>query len=81
MKPHLPYAAALTAAFVALLAWTGPSSGAAGGDDPAVVALVAEITTQQATITDNQSKIDTKIAAIGEQVRQARIFAHRGGGK
>jgi hypothetical protein len=78
MKTHLPYAAALAAAFFIFFAWSSPSSGEAGADDPAVVALVNDITTQQATITDNQAKIDSKLADIAETVRQARIFAARG---
>jgi hypothetical protein len=39
------------------------------------------MTTQQATITDNQAKIDAKLAAIAENLRLARIYAGRAGGK
>ena len=36
---------------------------------------------QQALIVESQTKIDEKIAVIAEDVRVARIFVARGGGK
>lgn len=50
-------------------------------DTAAVAALVQDVQDQQATIADNQKQIDTKIAAINESLRQARIYVTRGGGK
>ena len=50
-------------------------------DDPALTALLNDVTAQQATIAENQAKIDAKLAAIAENVRLARIFVGRGGGK
>ncbi len=41
----------------------------------------AELTAQQVVATENQTKIDEKLAAIAEAVRLARIFVARGGGK
>jgi hypothetical protein len=82
MKPK-PLSA-LAAALVALaLGITLPerSSGQAGNDEAALAALVTEIAAQQAVITENQTKIDEKIAVIAEDVRVARIFVARGGGK
>ena len=58
-----------------------PSLGQAGGDDPLLGALIEEITKQQATVIENQTQIDTKLAAIAEDLRIARIYAARGGGK
>ena len=52
----------------------------ATGED-AVAQLVAEVAKQQAAVLENHAKIDEKIAAIGEDVRVARIFVSRGGGK
>ena len=43
--------------------------------------LITEVAAQQTTILENQSQIDEKLAAIGEDVRVARIFVGRGGGK
>lgn len=42
-------------------------------------ALVKDIRQQQALITDNQAKIDEKLAALAETVRTARIFSSRSG--
>ena len=49
--------------------------------ESAINALVAELGKQQALIATNQQKIDEKIALIAEDLRIARIFASRGGGK
>jgi hypothetical protein len=77
MKTHLPTLAVLGGALVIAAAIPSSSSGQSG-DDPAVVEALKDVTAQQATIVDNQNKIDEKIATIAEQVRQARIFAARG---
>ncbi len=59
-----------------------PSSGQApaSGDD-ALAQMLTEVVTQQTTIHENQTKIDEKIAVIAEDIRIARIFVGRGGGK
>jgi septal ring factor EnvC (AmiA/AmiB activator) len=46
-------------------------------DSAATAALIKDIQTQQATMADNQKQIDTKLAAINESLRQARIYAGR----
>jgi uncharacterized protein YfcZ (UPF0381/DUF406 family) len=43
--------------------------------------VLAELTAQQKIIAENQAKIDEKVAAVAEEVRVARIFAGRAGGK
>lgn len=72
-------------AFVALAFAAGlvprSSLGQAGGDDPLLSAVVEEITKQQAAITENQTQIDAKLAIIAEDIRVARIFVGRSGGK
>ncbi len=78
MKAPLPYLALAAAVLLALLAIPSSSSGDAGGVDPAIVSLVNDVAAQQTTITDNQAKIDEKLAQVAEDVRQARIFASRG---
>lgn len=50
-------------------------------DDPKVRLLLAEIVAQQKTIAENQVKMDEKMALIQEDIRLARAFASRGGGK
>ncbi len=57
------------------------SSGQAGGDEAALAATLLEFAAQQAAIAENQAKIDEKLAAIAEEIRIARIFVARGGGK
>jgi hypothetical protein len=44
-----------------------------------VLAVIKEIQTQQATIAENQAKIDEKLAAVAEAIRVARIYSSRGG--
>ena len=46
---------------------------------PAVADLLKDVQDQQATLADNQKQIDTKLAAINESLRTARIFVSRGG--
>jgi cytochrome c-type biogenesis protein CcmH/NrfF len=41
------------------------------------LALVKEVQTQQAQMAENQKQIETKLAAINETVRTARIYAGR----
>lgn len=43
--------------------------------------IIRDLQEQQATIAQNQAKIDEKLAAVAEAIRQARIFASRGGAK
>ena len=58
------------------------SSGQAPAEtDPETSKICAEIVAQQVIIGENQAKMDETIAAISENVRLARIFAGRGGGK
>jgi hypothetical protein len=48
-------------------------------EDEQLLALVNEVQAQQTRITENQGKIDSKMAEVMEAVRVARIFAGRGG--
>ena len=66
-------------ALVWTVAFLGPgTSGGQTADEINTVQLLNDITTQQVTIADNQTKIDAKLASIGENIRQARIFTSRG---
>jgi uncharacterized protein YlxW (UPF0749 family) len=44
-----------------------------------LVALLKEVRAQQADLAANQAKIDEKLAAVAEAVRQARIYSSRAG--
>ena len=46
-----------------------------------VLAVAKEVQLQQIAIAENQAKIDAKLAAIAENIRVARIYATRTGGK
>jgi len=79
MKSNLPYFFALAiGAAAALTLSPATSRGELGASDEAITIMVNDVAEQQTKITENQGKIDEKIAAIGEAVRQARNFAHRG---
>src|SRR5438552_205322 len=81
-QKSLVVAALAGAALASALLAPSPSSGQVGGDDPVVLtALLNEVTAQQATVVDNQTKIDAKLAAISDTLRLARIYVGRGGGK
>ena len=66
-------------AVLTLLVTSGSSQTAANQNEQRLVTLVQEIQAQQAQITANQEKIDSKMAEVTEAVRLARIFAGRGG--
>jgi hypothetical protein len=80
MKTQLRYfLLALALAAAALLAQPSTAPAQAGGEDPEVLAALADLSTQQTTLQENQVKIDAQIAVIAEDVRQSRLFAARGG--
>jgi hypothetical protein len=45
-----------------------------------IARLIGEIELQQTQSIANQDAMEKKLAAIEEQMRQAKIFASRGGG-
>jgi hypothetical protein len=47
-------------------------------DQQQIAALTKELQSQQKLIAENQTKIDEKITAIAEALRQAKIYAGRG---
>ena len=58
------------------------SAGQAGAQEEALVQqALADVAAQQVLISENQVKIDDKVAQIAEEVRIARIYAGRTGGK
>lgn len=42
-----------------------------------LLTLIKEVETQQAQITANQGKIESKLTEVGEAIRVARIFSSR----
>ena len=58
------------------------SSGQAGAQEEALVQqTLADLAAQQTLLVENQVKIDEKVSLIAEEVRLARIYAGRAGGK
>lgn len=68
-------------ALALLIAFSTHSQSQTGSavPDPQLTILISEIASQQATIIANHGKINAKIVEVEENVRQARIFAARGG--
>ena len=64
-------------AFVGAVLAPTPSGGQTG-EEINMTQLLNELTAQQVIIADNQTKIEAKLATIGENVRQARIYGSRG---
>jgi hypothetical protein len=54
---------------------------AAAGEEAQVAEALAAVAAQQVIIAENQARIDEKVAAVAEEIRVARIFAGRTGGK
>ena len=79
-KPIVLLGAAALAAICAL-SFPAPSSGEVPADEQAIVQIVTEIAGQHAKIAANQQAIDQKVALIEENLRVARIYVSRGGGK
>ena len=46
-------------------------------EEQRLLALIKEVQTQQAQLTENQAKIEEKLAAVTETVRAARIYSKR----
>jgi hypothetical protein len=83
MKPHPAICTALAAvALLAVTVFPQPSNGQAGaGEEAQVAQLLAEVTAQHKLLADNQTKIEEKVALVGEEIRISRIYAGRAGGK
>ena len=80
VKPLLLSAIA-SAALIGWLAVPHQSNAQTEGDAGAADALLLEISAQQTVIAENQAKIDAKLAGVGEELRVARIYVGRAGGK
>jgi hypothetical protein len=78
MNPKSFPVALVAAAIFAGALFAPVHSGGQTGDEIKTVQLLNDVTTQQASIADNQAKIDAKLATIAENIRQARIYAGRG---
>jgi hypothetical protein len=57
--------------------WAAEPSKDSERDQQQIAALTKELQSQQAAITENQTKINEKLATIAEALRQARIYSTR----
>lgn len=83
MKPK-PIALTLLGAIALIAGMSLPRESvgqAATNEELQITQALADVAAQQTVILENQAKIDEKVAAIAEEVRVARIFAGRVGGK
>lgn len=74
---YVPAAAAL----MAVLALAAPqhSTGQALPEEPDLETVVAALTEQTAQMANQQVALEAKLDHVAEMVRQARIYAARGG--
>lgn len=76
MRRTLPVGCIL---MVATLARIAPAQAPETPPTQQIAALVKEVQTQQAAMGEKQDNIDTRIAALAEALRVARIYSSRGG--
>jgi hypothetical protein len=48
-------------------------------DQEHLTTVIKEVRAQQTDLVANQAKIDEKLAALAEAIRQARLYSSRGG--
>lgn len=70
---------ALVVAALAIASAPGQTQGPT--EQQQIAASIKNIQAQQVKIAANQAQIETKLAALAEAIRLARIYAARGGGK
>lgn len=82
MKKNQVFTALITASAAALL-FAAPLSSHGQSDvaDAQLGLALGEVAAQQLAIAKNQALIDERLAVIAEDLRVARIFVSRGGGR
>ena len=79
MKRLLSYVSCAVLFVVSLRSSSVAQTAAVSNEQQQIARAVRELQEQQAAIAQNQTKIEEKVLATEEAVRQARIFASRGG--
>jgi hypothetical protein len=79
--PSLPVLALGAFVLLAGLVPAPPSHAQDTLESAALRALMADLKAQQAKLVDNQNQLEAAVAAIAEDLRLARIYSARGGGK
>ena len=70
--------AALTSSSVTRTEAAGPAMATINPD--ALDAMLAQLKKQQEQMVANQTKVETQLAALKEEIRQAKIYSARAGG-
>ena len=73
---RIPFLLTLLAAFLLMTARGADSPNAS--EQEQLIEVIKEVQAQQVAIAENQAKIDTKLAAVAESLRLARIYSLRG---
>ena len=68
--------ALLLPATLTVMSFSGAQTSDAN-QEQRLLALIKEVQTQQAQLTENQAKIEEKLAAVTETIRAARIYSKR----
>jgi UDP-N-acetylglucosamine:LPS N-acetylglucosamine transferase len=68
-------------ALCAFLIAPHPSNAQARNEEQLAAILLGEVAAQQTLIAENQAKVEERVALIAEEVRLARIYSGRTGGK
>jgi septal ring factor EnvC (AmiA/AmiB activator) len=79
LRAMKPITAATFLAAVLLLLTPAVAQTPTQKDADELNALIKDVQAQQVEIAENQTKIEEKIATLGETIREARIFSSRGG--
>jgi len=70
------FLALLLSATLMVMSFSGAQTPDAN-QEQRLLALIKEVQTQQAQLTENQAKIEEKLAAVTETIRAARIYSKR----
>ena len=68
---------AISLTITLFVAAAGIAQTPSANEEAKFLSLLKEVQTQQAQLSENQAKIDEKLAAIAESVRIARIYSKR----
>ena len=79
MKRLFPFVSCALLLLAPLSSRSVAQTAAASNDQQQIARAVRELQEQQSAIAQNQTKIEEKVTAITEAIRQARIFANRAG--
>lgn len=66
-----------SAVFLLTILFIGPLPAQSPNEKDQLTALIKEVQAQQAVIAANQAKIEAKLEALSETIREARLYSSR----